>query len=394
MKTAKVKLLQTLEAAIADQTFVKLTLGAPRGADASLKKWLARPVVLRDGPRVSCVWRHTTQDVTKNLEATEALHAVEELLGSTFGSAHLFTTTADLQLELARDGKERLSTSAPSHGTVESLAHDRAKQRTFVVASQPWLREVSVTTPDGKVKRGMEGKVRQIERFVEIFSHLVTPAIAAAAGRTLEVVDMGCGKGYLTFAIAEWLHDAGIAARVRGIDSRKELMASCEEVARRTGRANLHFAPGSISAFAQDHVDILIALHACDTATDEAIAKGIALGATAILVSPCCHKELRHGLVPPPELAPAFVHGIFAEREAEFVTDALRALLLEGAGFTTKVFEYVTSEHTAKNLMIAATRPSGRPSATIDAGASRRLASRYGIKHQRLASLLGVELAP
>ena len=150
---------------------------------------------------------------------------------------------------------------------------------------------------------------------------------------------------------------------------------------------------GDIADMALDQVDVLIALHACDTATDDAIAKGIAAGAKLILVSPCCHKELRPQLVPPPPLAAALRHGIVLERHAEFVTDALRAALLEWAGYETKVFEFIATEHTGKNLMIAATKRNDGAHREIHAEQVRELAHLYGIRNQRLAGQLGFNLA-
>ncbi len=136
---------------------------------------------------------------------------------------------------------------------------------------------------------------------------------------------------------------------------------------------------------------MLIALHACDTATDDALAQGIASQAALLVVSPCCQKELRPQLTAPPVLAPALRHGIFQERQAEFVTDALRALLLECAGYRTKVFEFISTEHTAKNLMIAAVRERGAGDPQREAQL-RRFAEFYGIREQQLARHLGIAL--
>lgn len=203
---------------------------------------------------------------------------------------------------------------------------------------------------------------------------------------------MGCGKGYLTFAACEWLQRAGWNASILGVEARAELVDLCNRVARENNFTRLRFETGDIASTSVGGADALIALHACDTATDDAIAKGVAAGARLIVVSPCCHKELRPRLRPPPELAGALRHGILLERHAEFATDALRAALLEWAGYSTKVFEFVATEHTAKNLMIAAVKraaPVGRAAAEQRA---RQLAAFYGIQSQRLADQLGFRL--
>jgi Methyltransferase domain len=180
---------------------------------------------------------------------------------------------------------------------------------------------------------------------------------------------------------------------VSGVEARPELVSLCNRVAAEQAMApRLSFRAGTINETPLGAVDILIALHACDTATDDALAKGIAAGATLLIVAPCCQKELRPALVPPPPLAGALRHGIFLERQAEFVTDALRSQLLEWAGYRTKVLEFVSTEHTAKNTMIAAVkaRPAGDPAL---AAGIRQFASFYGVRSQRLAAHLGFSLA-
>jgi hypothetical protein len=209
---------------------------------------------------------------------------------------------------------------------------------------------------------------------------------------------MGSGKGYLTFAIAALL---GERALVRGIEARPELVEFCNRIARENGSSNLTFTAGQIASFEIETrkseivnpLDVLIALHACDTATDDALAQGIAAGATLLVVSPCCQKEVRRQLTAPAVLADALRHGIFQERQAEFVTDALRAQLLEWAGYRTKVFEFISTEHTAKNLLIAAIK-SHAPGDPARAARLREFAAFYGIRTQKLATHLGLPLAP
>jgi hypothetical protein len=201
---------------------------------------------------------------------------------------------------------------------------------------------------------------------------------------------MGCGKGYLTFAVSTLLGDR---AQVTGIEARPELVALANRVAVAQGLdARLTFAAGSIAETALAPVDILIALHACDTATDDALAKGIAAGARLMLVSPCCQKELRPQLTAPAVLSDALRHGILQERQAEFVTDALRAQLLEWAGYRTRVLEFVSTEHTAKNLMIVAVKADAPPDPER-AERIRRFAAFYGIRAQSLARQLEFDLS-
>jgi SAM-dependent methyltransferase len=233
----------------------------------------------------------------------------------------------------------------------------------------------------------MEGKHRQILRFVEVLDHLLGDAERAPG---LRVVDLGCGKGYLTFATWQYLRDRGWPdAQVTGIELRPELAAKTERIARSLGCEGLSFRAGSI-ADAQVDADVIIALHACDTATDDALALGVERSARLLLVAPCCHKEVRPQLRAPPALSPVLKHGILRTREAEIATDALRAALLEARGYDARVFEFVSTEHTDKNLMITAVR---RPAPVEGADARvRELAAFYGIRAQRLAGRLGIAL--
>ncbi len=385
--------IRLLQESVAANTLVKLTLGACRGGDPSLRNLHVRPVTLRAGPHLSFVWRHETRDITKNHPPAAALAQLETLIGGDFGSAHLFTTSQDVQLELPTDGPGRMKVIAHAAVAPPSGEHDHRKERP-VPSSAPWLARLGITNPDGGVRASMAAKFRQINRFVELLAPLVAEA-PLPAGRPVEVADMGCGKGYLTFATWQYFHDtARVPVHVRGVEVRPELVELCNRAAREVGCEGLEFTAGSIADAADGPVDVLIALHACDTATDDAIAQGITGGAAVIVVAPCCHKELSPLLTAPPALGPALRHGIFHERQAEFVTDALRTLLLEWAGYDPRAFEFVPTEHTPKNLMIAAVRRAAPPDREAAAARVQALAAAYGIRHQHLADRLGFPLEP
>lgn len=439
---ARDRFLSLLRTAVADASLVKLTLGKHRGADASLQNVFVRPVALKSGPQLAFVWRHATRDITKNHPATEALALLEPLIGDDFLDAHLFTPTQTAQFESKPDGTSRLkiiaqaSSLPPSSVPFVPPAHDRAKAHP-IPATAPWLRALGVTNDRGQPREGMADKFRQIQKFAELLRHLLEEAFpedrkSDVRGQTsearhqmseagsqqpgesdrkspnetapstfnfqlstksgpLRLSDMGSGKGYLTFALAEVLGDR---ASVRGIEARPELVALCNRVARDHGlAARLDFVAGTIADTPADGCDVLIALHACDTASDDALARGLAAGARLIVVAPCCQKELRAQLTAPPVLADALRHGIFQERQAEFVTDALRAQLLEWAGYRTKVFEFISTEHTAKNLMIAAIK-SHAPGDAARAARIREFATFYGIRRQALAARLNFSLTP
>ncbi len=375
-----------LREAVLGATLVKLTLGKPTGRDPTLVNLFVRPVSLKSGPRLAFVWRHATRDVTKNHGAAEALRLLVPLIGSDFQDAHLFTATLSAQLQTG-PGKSALRLSAAASAPAPPPGNDRRKARA-IRPDAPWLAALGVTDANGRPVAAMADKFRQIERFAELLGHLLREAPLPGDGR-LRVFDMGCGKAYLTFATSELLGERG---DVCGVEERADMVELCRRVAAEQGfGGRLSFRQGSIADTDVGSADILIALHACDTATDDALAKGAAAGAALLVVAPCCQKEIRPQLVPPPVLADALRHGVFEERQAEFVTDALRAQLLEWAGYRTRVMEFVSTEHTAKNVMIAAVRggPKGDPSV---AGRIRAFAGFYGVRRHSLATHLGFAL--
>ena len=389
---ARERFLELLRRAVAEGTLVKLTLGKPRGATEGLRNLHVRPVTLKSGPHLSFVWRHADRDITKNHAPAEALAELEKQIGRDFLDAHLFSAEINAQLECQPGGTDRLRTMRTTITAAPVAAgHDRTKRHSLSAEAR-WLCELGVTNAQGRPREGMADKLRQVQRFAELLAPLIDEAFPDArkeGSPPLQLVDAGCGKGYLTFALAEVL---GEHARITGIELRPALVELCNRVARECGLGGrLGFVAGGIKDVPSAGCDGLIALHACDTATDDALALGIRAGARLLVVAPCCQKELRPQLTPAAVLAPALRHGIFAERHAEFATDALRVLLLEWAGYRARAFEFVSGEHTAKNLMIAAVKTRA-PGEAERARAARELAAFYGVKHHALAQHLGLDL--
>lgn len=385
--------IDVLREAVETRSLVRVILSDP-GPASSVRRLRVRPVEVRGEPRLQMVSETATQATTQNLLPAAGLESVAQQLSRPFRSALLTTTSQSLHLQLRPVGPARLrveerSTPAPD------LGHDRPKARR-IETSKPWLRLLGVTTPEGAVCKGMEAKFRQIHRFVELMEPLLEAAglvsgEAQLPQEPLRFIDVGCGKGYLTFAAHEALRThVGRSVQSRGVEQRGDLVGRINEVVAQSGIVGLEFEAGSVEALKSGAIDVLMALHACDTATDEALALGVRSGARLVMVAPCCHRELRHQLVAPEALRGALSHGIFLERQAEFVTDALRAALMEQAGYETRVFEFISPEHTAKNLMIACIRRGGPvPGKLSDA---RSLAGLYGIRQQRLADRLGIPL--
>jgi SAM-dependent methyltransferase len=238
--------------------------------------------------------------------------------------------------------------------------------------ARTWLVRLGLCDATGKPRPITTAKFRQLERYLEILGHRIAEC-GWSPDRPINVVDMGCGKGHLTFGVWHLLNRTlELPASVCGIERRPELVQKANEVAGSVGARNLEFKVGDIASIELGRVDGLIALHACNTATDEAITRGVRAGARLIVVSPCCHQELRPLLRHPESLAPLLAHGILEERFSEWLTDGLRALRLEQAGYSTRVVEFVSSEHTPRNLLLfgvrgKAARPGGQARAEIEA---------------------------
>ncbi len=381
--------LATLDAAIADGSFVRLGLRMPFGADETLKSVDIKPATIREQLKLSFTFHHQTKDLVQNHPPAGAMGQLKRLLEKDFRQGFLFTTQFDLQYD-AQGKSPRLNRSAPTSKGAATLEHDRAKARPIPAAGKPWLTVLGVTGADGTVLKAAGDKFRQINRYVEILGPLLK---AIPAERLKRVVDMGAGKGYLTFAVADYLtQQLDRQAEVVGVEFRDELVKFCNETADETGFGNLSFEQGTIEGFDSTGADVLIALHACDTATDDAIAKGIAAGSELIVVAPCCHKQIRREMETsnqPNALDFVTRHGTFLERQAEMVTDAMRAMILEHFGYSTKVFEFISDVHTPKNVLIVGTKTKRGK----DASQLRKLAEAkafFGIRRHYLEDAVGL----
>jgi hypothetical protein len=408
---------QLLRQALAERSLRKLVLAKPC-ANAELRRVVVRPFERQGRPLLSFVYSERTRDVTKNLAEAEAPAAVEQLFAEVFQHAHLLTATEDVQLLRSKRGRLTLiraraaaasedaraeapearvgvrvaaAAAAPATTTL-TTQHDRTKRR-FIDIERPWLVELGVTDSQHRLVPALARKWKQINKFVEIFDHAWAD-VRLDAQAPLRVVDYGCGKGYLTFALADHLRALGRAAEVPGVVLREDLVRLCNGAARRSALDGLRFAQGDIRSHAVQGLDVMIALHACDTATDHAIHVGIAAGASIIMCSPCCHKELRPQLRIPESQRPLLRHGIHLGQQAEMLTDTLRALLLEANGYEAQVFEFVALEHTSKNKMILAVKRARKPSAAEQARAQvAALKAYYGIREQCLETLLVADAA-
>lgn len=386
MNDALEKFLDAFKASFADNTFVRLTLGNYKGADEHLQKLMVRIVETKKGRRLFLQYKFTTRDVVKNYEFDEGSHAIVSALEQGFKNGHLFTTERDFQLDIGKRNS-RLNIGKPTFKSKPSVGHDREKKR-LIDQDSFYLKALGITTDDGQVKAQQHDKWKQINKFVEILAGLYDSS-SLKGKKKLKIADMGSGKGYLTFAAYDLFANVrGLEVEMEGVDRRSETIDLCNNVSKANEFSGLKFVEGSIAEYDPGEVDILIALHACDTATDDAIFKGITAKAQIIVAAPCCHREIRKQINPPESLLGILKHSILRERTAESITDGLRALLLETAGYSTKMFEFVPTEHTPKNNMLVAVKSPNPAKQEAARAETYKLMSAFGIGHQRLVELL------
>ena len=384
------RFFEKLRVSLAEGTFVKVTLSRRR-REGELRNVYGRLVELKSGTALSFTLRFAMRDETRNEKPDAAPRVLGKWLEEDFEEAHLFTTKGDWKLRAMPDGGWSMKAARPTFSAALPTSHDRPKVR--ALANAPFLAKLGVTAADGTARAGMADKLRQVERFVEILGHLVDGSPLREA-KSVRVCDMGAGKGYLTFATHEFFRARGVAAEVTGVEQRGNLIELTNRIAADLKCEGLRFSEGAIGAFTlPENLDVLIALHACDTATDDALAAGVRAGAKLIVAAPCCQKEVRREFSPPPILAGVLRHGILAERQAELLTDGIRALALEAAGYDASVFEFISNEHTGKNVMIAATLREPKKDAAPAREELRVLMDFFGLRSQRLVSLLGIPSA-
>ncbi|MFK3970164.1 class I SAM-dependent methyltransferase [Pseudomonas sp. NPDC087358] len=380
--------LSQLDICLTQNSLIKLVLAKYVGSEAELQRIIIKPVTVKDQPCLSFVYRYKTRDITKNHPLADAQALIAQLLPESFKNAHLLSLTDELQLEFSKKGKSTLfrNTSQQQRQT-PSADHDREKKR-YLELSRPFLTDLGVTNKQHELIPAMSRKWKQINKFIEVFSHALTTS-PIKLDQPVTVADFGSGKGYLTFAIHDYLRNTLQAqGNVTGVELREDMVTLCNNAAARLEHPGLVFKCGDVRSVAPSELDVMIALHACDIATDYAIHTGIRSGASIIMCSPCCHKQIRLQIQSPTLLRPMLQYGLHMGQQAEMVTDALRALLLEACGYETKVFEFISLEHTNKNKMILAVKRATPADPAELLAKIQELKTFYGISEQCLESLL------
>ncbi len=384
--------IKSVETSLSDLTFVKMSLGNYKGSEENLKNIYLKRILIKGEEKLSFTYRYKTRDIVKNYPIPEGIGKVSDFLMQDFYVATLYTTAFDLAYENLHNKKFILKRNNPTNILVPLPDHDRTKKRLITTTEKPYLTELKITDENGKVLVNAQDKYKQINHYIEILSTLLKEI---PASETVKVVDMGSGKGYLTFALYDYLTNVlKIDNEVIGVEFRQELVDLCNKIATNTGFTKLGFQQGTIENFDSTGTNVLIALHACDTATDDAIYKGISANADLIVVAPCCHKQIRRQLEAHKtsnDLNFLTKYGIFLERQAEMVTDGIRALILEYFGYKTKVFEFISDAHTPKNVMIVGIR---NPKSTItDKHILQKIKDAkayFGIEYHHLEKIMGI----
>jgi len=381
-----------------EQTLVRaVASGRQKGAHPQWRRAELRYVDLKAGRQLQVVTYDETQAFTSNHPpGTPTRDAVDALLDEPFGSWHVETVTQTHQLRVTKKLEAVVSTAARvAEAPEQPRAHDRVKPR-LLPADHPVLVALGISDAAGRVKPSRQAKYRQVEEFLRLLAQSLDAAIAAdklrkpTAADPLRVVDLGCGNAYLTFAAHAYLSGCGIPVHLTGVDTKAQSLAHGEETATSLGIDATFVQGGIADAVVDPAPEVVLALHACDTATDDALARAVAWQAQLVLAAPCCHHDIAAQLRRSPTPAPYSMltrDGILRERLADTLTDALRASLLRLHGYRVDVVEFVGSEHTPRNTLLRALRTGAQPKAAAQ-GELEALTGTWRVT-PRLAELLG-----
>ncbi|MBW2940964.1 class I SAM-dependent methyltransferase [Zhongshania aquimaris] len=391
--------LDQYQQAFTDNTLQRVVLSKYQGDEADLNRVTIRPVLLKNAVALSFLYEYQTRHVTKNLSLNESLALLTQELSTHYKNAHMVSDTKEIQLRFSKKGKALINehrvigakTELAQPDLSQNLAHNREKHR-FVKQDRPYLAALGVTDARGQIIPAMSRKWKQINKFIEVLSGAIENT-GLVERQEIHIADFGSGKAYLTFAVHDYLCDTlTVKPQVTGVELRQGLVDLCNQTAAKLALQGIKFEQGDVQHFAAQNINIMIALHACDTATDYAINMGIRSNADIIMCSPCCHKQIRPQLKSPSILAPLLQHGIHLGQEAEMLTDGLRALLLEAHDYDTQVFEFISLEHTNKNKMILAQKrkvPRDNSAILTQIADLKRF---YGVKEHCLEELLNQQV--
>lgn len=342
-----------VEAVISEEDLIYGVLSNVRsGVEKSFKKLTIKPVLIKKEKKIQLEYTYDQKVKHENLTYTEAIDIIFGLLRTYFKQGMLYTVDADYQILISKKNKAKVIKQPPSRNTFD-LAHNR-KKNYIIEENKPcnFLHALGVMNAQGKVLSKMYDKFKQINRYLEIISDCV-PHLKT--DRKINIIDFGCGKAYLTFAMYYYFVEIQkLDVNIIGLDLKTEVISNCQNLAKTLHYDHLTFIEGDIKSYKDlEAVDMVVSLHACDTATDESLAKAVEWGADVILAVPCCQHEL-FKKIHNPTMASLEKHGLIKERLSALITDGLRANALEIMGYHTQVLEFIDMSHTPKNILIRA----------------------------------------
>ena len=363
--------------------------GRRRNLQTATERIDIRPVIIKDALHFQVSTSDGRAVTTKNYLPTDL--PIDEYIRSGYSNILIEGIEENFALRITKKDEPMISIS-PGAGTVD-LAHDKKKER-LLDASDPFLREVGISDLSGQIKPSKSDKYRQVEEFLRLLAPTLSNAIEAghvnkpSSESPLTIVDLGCGHAYLTFAAHQYLRSIGMDVKVIGIDVRTTSRDRNNEIAKKLGITDsIEFRAEEIEDTTVSHADVAIALHACDTATDDAIAWAVKSEAKLLMIAPCCHHDIQSQLSDSPEPWSLITrYGIMRERLADLLTDSLRMQILKLRGYRVEAIEFIGGEHTPRNLMIRAVK-TGAPVEAIEVTRYEEMIAAWKVK-PALARLL------
>ena len=363
-------------------TFVRAVLsGRRRNMQVIFERIDIRLIEIKGELHLQLMQNDGRATTTKNILPDQT--SVQEILGSGYANIMVESVSQTYSIRITKNGDAQVHIE--KRESQQSLAHDKKKDR-LLDSTDPFLLEIGISDVKGLIKPSRQDKYKQVEEFLRILSPALNAAIEAGqirkptAEKPLNIVDLGCGHAYLTFAAHQFLVNSGIPVKVVGIDIRVESRDRNNSIAKKLGiESTIEFKADEISKTVSQPADIVIALHACDTATDDAIAWAVNAGAPLLLIAPCCHHDIQKQMESAPEPWSAITKfGLMKERLGDLLTDSFRAQLLRIAGYRVEVIEFVAGEHTPRNLMIRAVKTGAKPDA-LDISRYTEMTNQWGV---------------
>lgn len=378
------KFFEKVDLSLKNGSFVKMTLSKPVVKNDELRNVYIKPILLKDNKMYQFTYRYERRDETKNFSDFQTIEQLRSLVPEKFQNVSLFTLSEDVTLLVSKKGKPTLMCKKIQEERKQDLSHDHEKQR-LIDPTKPWWSLLGLTSCDGKVLADMQHKFKQICKYVEIVDGVMRQT---KFDDEIHISDMGAGKGYLTLALYEYLtNHCDKKIVMEGVEIRKDLVLKINDIIEKckdafprvSTESTMRFVEASIDSYKPSKLDVLIALHACDTATDDAILKGIRKNAKLIICAPCCHKQIRREMEKSGKTDVMTRFGIFLERQAAMITDAVRALVLEYCGYKTQVMEFVEIDNTPKKVLLVGRKTDKPVDKEAVAKQIKELLEQYGI---------------